>query len=511
MKAKSNRGKKRQPNATQAKRKARLKEARKNTPNRQGRVIDVEALDHLQQINLRAAGIDLGQEENFVCVPSASVPVGHSPVRAFGTFTQDMDAMVEWLQVCQVETVAMEATGNYWMVVYDKLEAAGMKVVLVEPGAVKSVDGRKSDVLDCQWLQKLHTYGLLSRSFRPEAALRRLRTLVRHRGTLVQTSGDELRRLQKALVEMNLRLDVVVSDVNGVTGMSILEAILEGERDPKQLVKLRDPRCRRSTVEEMEAALSGHYTEELLFVVKQHLAGWKFVHQQMAECDHEIEKVLRKIPTAKVDPIPAPPPKAVPAASAQKQAEYAKRKAKSGAGRGANALTTDPVLLGQELRRICGVDLMKICGLNLLSVLTIIAEIGTDMSPWRNAKAFCSWLGLCPGTKISGGRILSRRSRKVVNRASTLLRMAAVVVGRTDTWLGRFYRRKLAKLGAPKAITATARKLACVIYHLLKYKEEFVPLDVAIYEAKAAEQRLRRLKREAESLGLELVRRHDAA
>jgi hypothetical protein len=231
----------------------------------------------------------------------------------------------------------------------------------------------------------------------------------------------------------------------------------------------------------------------------------------MEGCDQKIEKALADIPTATVCNIPAAPSPHVPAANAQVQAAHAKSKKRSAAGRGHNAMTIEPTLVAEQLKRICGVNLMNVCGLNLLSVLMIIAEIGTDMSPWRNAKAFCSWLGLCPGTKISGGKILSRRSRRVVNRASIALRMAAMVVGRTDSWLGRFYRRKKAHMGGPKANTATARKLACVIYHMLKYREEFVPLDVVVYEANAAEHRLRRLRREAEKLGLELVKKEHVA
>ncbi len=508
MKTKPTRAKPPGPTSTSAKRKLRLE---KVTKAGKGRVVDVTALDHMKQINFHAAGIDLGAAENFVCVPATSSALGESPVRAFGVFTEEMDALVEWLRVCQVTSVAMEATGIYWMVLYDKLEAAGMEVVLVEPGSVKSVDGRKSDVLDCQWLQKLHTYGLLSRSFRPDAPVRRLRTLTRHRAILVECGTDHLRRIEKALVQMNLQLNLVVSDINGETGLRILDAIVNGQRDPKELVKLRDPRCRKSTVAEMEAALTGHYTVDLMFLVEQNLAGWRFFQKQMEGCDREIEKALAHIPTAKVENIPPPPPKAVPAASAEEQAAHAKRKKKSAANRGNNALTLDAVSLCQQLQRICGVNLMNVCGLNLLSVLMIIAEVGTDMSRWRSAKAFCSWLGLCPGTKISGGRILSRRSRRVVNRASTILRMAALVVGRTDSWLGRFYRRKKAHLGAPKAITATARKLACVIYHMLKYRDEFVPLDVMVYETKAAEHRLRKLRRDAQAMGLELVKKEHAA
>jgi hypothetical protein len=365
--------------------------------------------------------------------------------------------------------------------------------------------------MDCQWLQKLHTYGLLSRSFRPDAVVRRLRTLMRHRVTLVESGADHLRRVEKALVQMNLQLGLVVSDIHGETGLRILDAILGGERNPKKLVKLRDPRCRKSTVAEMEAALTGHYTDELLFLAEQDLAGWRFYQKQMEECDEKIQKVLADIPTARVENIPEAPPKPVPSASAQEQADHTRRKKRSAANRGANAVRVDAANMGQELQRICGVNLMNVCGLNLLSVLMIIAEIGTDMSRWRSAKAFCSWLGLCPGTKISGGKVLSRRTRRVTNRASTVLRMAAMVVGRTDSWLGRFYRRKKAQLGSPKAITATARKLACVIYHMLKYREEYVPVDIALYEFKAAEQRLRRLRRDAESMGLELVEKANVA
>src|SRR5262249_38977434 len=226
------------------------------------------------------------------------------------------------------------------------------------------------------------------------------------------------------------------------------------------------PRCHKSTLPQMEAALTGHYTEELLFLVEHNLGAWKFFQKQIEQCDQKIEKVLAAIPTAKLQNITPLPPKALAPASATEQKAHAQRKRQSAAGRGNNALTIDPLSLSQQLKRICGVDLMKVCGLNLLSVLMILAEIGNDMSRWRSAKAFCSWLGLCPGTKISGGTVLSRHSRRVVNRASTLLRMAALVVGRTDSWLGRFYRRKKAHLGAPKAITATARKLACVIYHM---------------------------------------------
>lgn len=464
--------------------------------------INVEALGALEQINLYAGGIDVGSTENYVGLPGHVLKPGESAVRAFGVFNEDLDATVQCLKDYGITTVAMEATGIYWMALYDKIEAAGIEVVLVEPRSVKQVPGRKSDVVDCQWLQQLHTYGLLRGSFRPDQWIRRLRALTRQRLELVQAGGSCQQHMQKALVPMNLQLHLVVSDVIGETGLRIIEAILKGERDPEALVTLRDPACRKSTVAEMKAALCGHYREEELFVLRQSLEGWKFFQNQLAECDKQIVHVLEQMPTAQPAKL-AVPPKIVPVAVADKS--------KKRINGGNNALSVDVVAFSQQLQRICGVNLAGVCGLNLLSVVMLIAEIGVDMSRFPNAKAFCSWLGLCPGLKISGGKVLSRRTRKVVNRASVILRVAVLAIGRTDTWLGRFYRRKKAHLGAPKAITATARKLACVIYHLLKYQEDYVPLDVAAYELKAADARRRRLQREAEELGFEVVEKKEVA
>jgi transposase len=462
-------------------------------------------LEDLEQINLHAGGIDVGSAENFVCVPARSVKAGQPNVRSFGVFTQEQDDLVEWLKDCVVSTVAMEATGIYWMSLYDKLEAARIEVLLVDPHSVRHVPGRKSDVLDCQWLQQLHTYGLLRGAFRPEAAVRRLRALSRHRADLVAEGGSHLQQAQKALVQMNVQLPLVVSDINGETGLRIIEAILKGERNPQALVKLRDPRIRKSTVAEMEAALSGHYTEELVFVLGQNIEAWKFYQKQMEACDQQIESALKAMASASKAEAPPAPPKPVPPAAPGSRWAKAKRQRPL---HGNNAPKVD---FSEQILRVCGVDLMKVCGLNLLSVLMIIAEIGVDMSQWRSAKAFSSWLGLCPGAKISGGKKLSRKTRHVVNRASVLLRLAALAAGQTETWIGRFYRRKKAHLGAPKAITATAHKLACVIYHMLKYKEEYVPLDVALYELKAQERRMRNLRKQAEELGYELIERKQAA
>jgi len=462
-------------------------------------------LEDLELIHLHAAGIDIGSAENMVCVPARSVGAAQPNVRSFGVFTQQQDDLVEWLKDCGVTTVAMEATGIYWLTLYDKLESAGLEVLLVDPHSVRHVPGRKSDVLDCQWLQQLHTYGLLRGAFRPAAAVRRLRTLSRHRAELVAEGGSHLQQAQKALVQMNVQLPLVVSDINGETGLRIIEAILAGERDPQALVKLRDPHIKKSTEAEMAAALSGHYTEELLFVLRQNIEAWKFYQQQMGACDHQIEAALKAMASANKSSAPAAPPKPVPPAEAGSPGAKKKRQ------RPLHGNNAPKVNFSEQIQRVCGVDLTKVCGLNLLNVLMIISEIGVDMSRWRNAKAFSSWLGLCPGTKISGGKKLSRRTRHVVNRASVLLRLAALAAGKTDTWIGRFYRRKRSQLGAPKAITATAHKLACVIYHMLKYQEDFMPLDVAIYEMKAHDRRVRYLRKQVEELGYELVERKEAA
>ncbi len=428
-----------------------------------------QSLDQLTPIHRRAAGIDVGSAENYVAIPSDGLAAGESAVRVFRVFSAEQDALVEWLQKHRITTVAMEATGIYWLSLYDKLEVAGIEVYLVDPHAVKAVPGRKSDWLDCQWLQKLHTYGLLAKAFRPELPIRRLRTLTRQRAELVLCGAAHQNHMDKALVAMNLHLHLVVSDLVGDTGLRIIRAILEGQRDPKELVKLRDVRCRKSTVAEMEAALIGSYDDEQLFVLRQSLAAWEFYQQQMEQCDQRIEKALAAIPKAAPATKSPARPKPLPVDAQASPTKQPKRPQK-----GNNAPTID---FSQALVRICGTDLMKVCGLNLLSVLMLIGEIGTDMRRWRSARAFCSWLGLCPGAKISGGKVLSRRTWKVNNRASTILRLAAWTAGKTETWIGRFYRRIKARRGPAKAVTATARKLACVIYHLITYQEHFVLLD----------------------------------
>ncbi len=290
--------------------------------------IEAAALEGLERMNLRAAGIDVGSQQNYACVPAHTVKAGEPNVRSFGVFTSEVDALVEWLKARGITTVAMEATGIYWMALYDKLEAVGIEVVLVEPHSVKQVPGRKSDVLDCQWLQQLHTYGLLRGSFRPDEPIRELRTLTRRRQELVEASAACQQHMQKALIPMNLQLHLAVSDVVGATGLRIIEAILTGERDPEVLVQLRDDRCKQSTEQEMKEALRGHYTTEGLFVLQQSLDAWKFHHQQMEQCDQQIYGVLAKMPTAKPAALEVPP-KPVRRRLSQRQRRRAKLSART--------------------------------------------------------------------------------------------------------------------------------------------------------------------------------------
>lgn len=446
-------------------------------------------------VHPHAAGIDIGATEHYVAVPPDTVAAGGATVRKFGTFTEDLDGLVEWLKACGVDTVAMESTGVYWLPVYLKLEAAGIEVVLVNAQTLKHVPGRKTDVQDCQWIQQLHTYGLLRASFRPDEATCRLRTLVRHRANLVSSGAEHILHIQKALTQMNIQLHQVVSHVTGETGLRILKAILNGERDPQKLVELRDPQIRRSTEAQMSKALVGDWRPELLFVLGQSLRAWEFYQEQMKECDRQIEEQLKQMPSA------PPPPEGAQESKQDRLADPAARpKAKQSRKR------NDPEMdLGPELARICGMDLSAAHGLRVLTVLTVVSETGVDMSKWRSEKAFTSWLGLSPNNKISGGRILSSRTRKVVNRAAAALRMGAVGVAETDTWLGSFHRRMRARLGPAAANTATARKIATIVYHLLKTKEPFIDRDVMAYEARVYRHKLTRIKKQAKALGYELV------
>lgn len=478
----------------------------------------------LQVVNPHAAGMDIGASEIWVAVPPDSVEPGQEDVRSFSTFTADLDRLVEWLKQCHIATVAMEATGVYWIPIYQKVESAGMEAVLVNAKQTKHVTGRKSDLLDCQWIQELHSYGLLQPSFRPAQEFLVWRTLQRQRRELVQQSAEHIQHMQKALRQMNVLLDRVVSDVHGATGLRIIEAILAGEREVEKLLALRDARCTRATDQEMKLALEGDYRREHLVVLRQSLAAYRFVQGQVQELDLEIKQVMSEIANrAEVESPSACQSQAragqEPEMGAKPGREY-ELKVEAGQGPAAEIAATakkkkkkkgrgyrnEPqVEFEGELGRIAGVDLTQIPGISVIVAMMILSEIGPDLKRFRSARAFCAWLGLSPNVKISGGAVLSSRTPHVVNLVAVALRMAAMTLRHNEGCLGRFYRRKQAHLGAPKAITATARKLACIVYRMLKERVEYREPDPNAYEAKVKARHLAQLQKQAKTLGFMLV------
>ena len=439
----------------------------------------------IERINPHVAGLDCGSAEHYVAVPPDRDP---TPVRAFSTFTTGLLELADWLTACRVTSVAMEATGVYWIPVYEILEARGFEVVLVNAWHFKNVPGRKSDVTDCEWLRDLHSVGLLRGSFRPTAGVVALRTYMRHRQTLVETASTFIQRMQKALVLMNLQLPLVVSDITGATGLRILRAIIAGQRDPAQLAHHRDPRC-HATAAEIVAALTGHYQADHLFVLQQNLESFDACQAQIRRCDTTIEGHLHTL-TA---PVPAP---VVPLPASRTR----RRKTPKN-----NDLPFD---VRTPLFHLSGgVDLTQIDGIGPQTALKLIAEIGTDMTRWPTAHHFTSWLTLAPRNKITGGRVISSRTQPSANRAAATLRMAAMTLGRTQTALGAFYRRMAARLDKPQAITATARKLALLVYRALKGELVYLDPGAATYDAGQRSRLLRGLRQRAATFGFELVNR----
>ncbi len=463
-----------------------------------------EPMSDWQVKHAHAAGIDIGSREHWVSVGRGRA---EPSVRRFGTCTPDLDEMVQWLRACGIRQVAMESTGMYWLPVYEKLEEEGFEVILVDARPTKHTAGRKSDLSDCEWIAQLHTYGLLRAAFRPTDAVCRLRTLQRHRRALVESSSRHVLHMQKALDGMNLHVHHALSDLTGVSGLAMMDAIVQGERDPQKLAALAQPRVKK-TPAQLAAALTGHYREEELFVLGQALASYRHCQQQIVACE---EKVVEQLHTLQKTCAPESVAEKLEVEATAGEApgpETAKPTGKSYRRPGHKKMEAG---LAQTLRTILGVDLTQLPGLAVMAVLTLLSEIGTDMSRWRNAKAFTSWLGLCPNHRISGGRLLSNRSRKVVNRAATALRMAAVAAGQTNPPLGGFYRRQAAQLGKPKAITATARKLACLVYEMVQNREEYRASDASAYQKRYDEHRLKAFRKRAREMGYELVELQKAA
>lgn len=434
-----------------------------------------------EAINPHAAGIDIGSREHFVCVPPAAAPKN---VRSFGTFTVDLEALADWLKECGVTSVAMEATGVYWIPVFQILEQRGFAVILANARQTKNVAGRKSDVQDCQWIQRLHTYGLLQGSFRPEDPYCVLRTYLRYRDELVSARSSQCQHMHKALQQMNVQLTQVLSDVTGVSGMAIIGAILAGKRDPEELAKLVDCRV-RATPDKIQKALQGDYRPEHLFVLQQAFSLHTTYEERINACNEQIVRETVSL-SDKVDPAlkPLPPRKEGRPASKDKMQERDMR-----------------VVLYQKF----GVDLTAIEGIGVATALVVLTEVGPNVAGFKTEKRFCSWLGLCPDNRISGGKVLSSHTRRVVNRASDALRMAAVTLERSQSALGGFYRRMKGRLGAAEGITATAHKLARIIYRLIKHGEPYVRQGMEDYERKFQQRKLHALRKTAASLGFNLV------
>jgi transposase len=444
------------------------------------------ALEVLGQIEPNAGGIDIGIEEIYVCVPPER---DKERVRVFATYTNDLKRLTDWVVACGVRTVAMESTGVYWIPLYDILEARGIEVCLVNARHLKNVSGRKTDVSDCEWLYQLHTYGLLRGSFHPPEAIRAIRALARHRDMLISYRASHIQHMQKALELMNLKLTVVLSDITGQTGMLIIRAILAGEHDPHKLAAFRDPKCKHSEAQIAEA-LTGNYRREHLFTLQQAVELYDIYNQQMAAVDVEMEAMY-----AQLQPWPGPedndpvttPPDSNPG--------------KAGAKRSKNQPDYD---LATALYRIAGADLTQIDGINVLTAQTILTEIGPDVSKWPTADHFVSWLGLCPNNKVTGGKVKSRRTRKVKSRANLAFRMAAQAVGRADCALGAFYRRIKARHGGPVAVVATAHKLARIVYHMLKHRVDYHDPGATVYDQQQRDRSIKRLQKQAARLGLRL-------
>lgn len=429
-------------------------------------------------INTNASGIDIGSEVHYVAVPAGRDKKGED-VRHFGAFTSDLHALAKWLEQCKIKTVAMESTGVYWIPLFELLESKGFDVKLANPRTIKNVPGRKTDVIDCQWIQQLHTYGLLAGSFRPDEQVCILRSYLRQRCTLVTDASRCIQHIQKALEQMNIKLHKVLRDITGTTGMLIIRAILEGERDARKLAFMRNSRC-KNDVSTIAEALNGNWRQEHLFSLKQSVDLFDFYQKQIENCDREIEEHLCTFD--------------------DKSNGDTLNKAKRQTGR--NKLAFDA---RSHLHKVTGVDLTQVDGLDTLTVLKLISEIGLDMNRWPTEKHFASWLGLSPGSKISGGKVLSSKTKKCSNRAAHYLRLAAYSLNRSNSALGAFFRRKKSQLGPAKAITATAHKIAKIVYNMLKNGTKYKDMGQDYYETRYIQRSIDNLKRRAKQFGYKLT------
>ena len=443
-----------------------------------------QPFEGLRQVNPNAAGVDIGAEEIMACVAANE---STQLVRGFGNYTVDLHAIADWLTEHKTRTVAMESTGVYWIPLFEVLEQRGFECLLISSRSLRRVSGRKSDVTDAQWIQTLHSYGLLESSFRPQADLIALRSLLRHRRSLVDHRSPHVLHMQKALLQMNVQLSQAVSDVTGLTGQKIIRAILSGVREAQELASLREPGCKKSE-EEIGRALTGTWREEHLFMLKQAVALYDFYSQQIQECDEEIERVYALTrPDWEAGEVKSTRTRKQNSASHSKNAPYNAEQVR------------------KHLKRISGVDISLVDGMGVLLAQTVILECGTDMSKFPTEKHFGFWLGLAPKHEISGGKVLNNKTLKTKNRAGQAFRMAAQAVKRAECAFGVLYRRLRARLGPAQATVATAYAIARVIYRMLKYKVEYDPLSVNEYQKQYEEQQIKYMRKRAAKLGYQLL------
>jgi transposase len=444
----------------------------------------------LEIVHPNAAGIDIGNESHFVAVAGNR---DAQPVREFGCWTSDLERMAEWLTQCGIDTVLMQATGVYWIPVYDVLRQKGLQVEVANAQQTKNLPGRKSDVQECQWLMKLHSYGLVRGSFQLQQSMQGVRAIWRLRGRHVEEAARAVQHMQKALTQMNVQLANVLSDITGKSGQAIIQVILDGERDPYKLAKLCDRRVEAS-VAELAESLRGNWRDEMLFELAQAVESYRFAQQQLQDCDGKLESYLVSLPAREIQiSLPA---SGLELSTAAKPAKKCRQQGN----------TPKIANLQQELQRICGVDLTTIDGINVITAQTILAEIGTDMSRFATEKHFVSLLGLTPNHDVSGGRVLRKVRRKVLNRAAIALRIAATTLLRSNTYLGARYRHLRKQLPSKAAaVKAMARYLGVLVYRMLTKGQAYVDQGAERFEQKRKERNLDALKARALASGYQLI------
>jgi transposase len=444
---------------------------------------EARPFEGLSKVNAHAAGVDIGATEIVACVPGGNEI---QLVKAFGNYTVDLKAIARWFHEHQIKTVAMESTGVYWIPLFEELESQGFECLLISSRSLRKVAGQKTDVADAQWIQTLHSYGLLKGSFRPEGDLVALRTLLRHRAQLIEHRAPHIQHIQKALLQMNIQLTQAVTDVMGVTGQKIIRAIVDGERSPKKLADMREPGCKHS-VEEIEKALTGTWRAEHLYVLKQSLELYDFYTEKVEACDAEISRQYAETrPDWSNGELPALPDK--------KRNSHSKNAPK------------EAQEIRAHLQRLNGVDITVVDGFGISLAQTVTMEVGSNVGEkFPTEKHFCSWLGLAPKHDITGGKVLSNHTLKTKNRAGQAFRLAAQSVKKADNPFGALYRRLRSRLGPAQATVATAHAIARVVYKMLKYKVEYDPLSVNEYQKKYEEQQIKYMKKKAAKLGYQLI------